>query len=208
MNAYPVDAVSYGIQTLAPQFFGGPPNFVVSGPNIGNNLGLGVLFSGTVGAACEAAKEGVPSAAFSGASGSEVSYTTLDSEPDATSTLAAYLYGTLTTTFTSALTSSGYAPLLPPGITLNVNYPAIDDCPAASDYRWVFSRIVSNILATDVYTCGSTTLPSESDVVGTTGCYASVSVMDASTKLDVNASTQALVLERLNKLPLSCLPSS
>ena len=31
-----VDSVRFGIQTLAPKFFGSPPDFVVSGPNIGS----------------------------------------------------------------------------------------------------------------------------------------------------------------------------
>ncbi|SJL08462.1 uncharacterized protein ARMOST_11826 [Armillaria ostoyae] len=49
VNAFPVDSARYGIQTLAPQFFNGSaPDFVVSGPNVGNNLGTTVLNSGTV----------------------------------------------------------------------------------------------------------------------------------------------------------------
>ena len=38
MTFYSVDAVRFGIQSLAPEFFGGPPLFVVSGPNIGSKL--------------------------------------------------------------------------------------------------------------------------------------------------------------------------
>jgi 5'-nucleotidase len=36
VNSFPVDAVRFGIQTLSPQFFGGVPDLVVSGPNIGS----------------------------------------------------------------------------------------------------------------------------------------------------------------------------
>lgn len=44
-----VTSVRYGIQTASPPFFGGTgPDFVVSGPNVGNNLGSVVLESGTV----------------------------------------------------------------------------------------------------------------------------------------------------------------
>ena len=44
-----VTSVRFGIQTAAPPFFGGTgPDLVVSGPNVGNNLGTGVLGSGTV----------------------------------------------------------------------------------------------------------------------------------------------------------------
>jgi len=48
----------YGIQTLGPKFFGGAPDIAVAGPNVGSNLGITVLVSGTVGAATEAVKEG------------------------------------------------------------------------------------------------------------------------------------------------------
>ena len=39
VNEFPADAAKYGIQTLSPKFFGGPPDFVVSGPNVGLNTG-------------------------------------------------------------------------------------------------------------------------------------------------------------------------
>jgi len=207
VNGFPVDAVRYGIQTLAPEFFSGSgPDFVVSGPNVGSNLGIIAIFSGTVGAACEAAQEGFPSAAFSGVNGSQVSYTTLDSEPTASSTIAAQIYAELTTHFVQTITSSGPGPLLPDNITVNVNYAAIDDCPDASAYQWVLSRLVKNPFATDVETCGSDHLPSESTVVSA-GCFVSVSVIDATTKLDVDSTVQETVMERLSGLPLSCLPN-
>ncbi|KDN48658.1 hypothetical protein RSAG8_02645, partial [Rhizoctonia solani AG-8 WAC10335] len=66
VNSYPVTAIKYGIATLAPKFFGGSPDIVVTGPNVGNNLGVVTFLSGTVGAASEAAKQGLPAIAFSG----------------------------------------------------------------------------------------------------------------------------------------------
>ncbi|KAI0370897.1 sure-like protein [Pilatotrama ljubarskyi] len=205
VNSFPVDAVRFGIQTLAPQFFGSAPDFVVSGPNVGNNLGTVTQNSGTVGAACEAAKEGIPSVAFSASSVSQVSYTTLTSTPTSPATLSAFIYATLTTTLTEALLSPAARPILPPGITLNVNYGSTTfsssgapsgDCTSASDFRWVFTRILPSSSATDVETCGSTKLPDEGTVVRA-GCFASVSVMNASTKADVDAAMQAAVLTRL-----------
>ncbi|KAI0632825.1 sure-like protein [Trametes polyzona] len=197
VNGYPVDAARYGIQTLAPKYFdGAKPDFVVSGPNVGTNLGLVVLLSGTVGAACEAARSGIPAAAFSGVSGAQVSYTTLTSTPNATSSIAARIYSDLTATFVRTLASAAKArggdALLPPG-------------SCATSYQWVFSRLVWNIFETDVESCGSDHLPTESSVVGA-GCYASVSVINAQSKLDVNATLQAQVMERLEGLPLTCLP--
>ena len=155
------------------------------------------------GAACEAARSGIPAAAFSGVSGSQVSYTTLESDPTSEATLAAQIYSNLTSAFVSALTSTP-GPYLPPGVVVNVNYAAIDNCPTSASYRWVFSRLVWNIFETDFETCDSDHLPSESRVVGA-GCYASVSVISSSSKLDVNSTLQGQVFERLQSLPVTCL---
>ena len=152
----------------------------------------------------EAANEGIPGVAFSGASGAQVSYTTLDSDPTAASTTSAQIYAQLTATFVAALTGSGPAPYLPADTIVNVNYAAIDDCATAGAYRFVFSRLVWNPFATDADVCGSDHLPSESSVVAA-GCYASVSVLDTAWKLDANATVQAQVFERLQSLPLACL---
>lgn len=64
----------YGIQTLARPFFSGPPDIAVVGFNVGTNLGTTVLVSGTVGAATEAVKEGIPAIAFSGRTGSQTAW--------------------------------------------------------------------------------------------------------------------------------------
>jgi len=45
--------------------FGGPPDILVSGINVGANLGRAVLFSGTVGAALTAVQFGIPAMAIS-----------------------------------------------------------------------------------------------------------------------------------------------
>ncbi|KAL0952767.1 hypothetical protein HGRIS_006995 [Hohenbuehelia grisea] len=204
VNAFPADSAKFGIQTLSPKIFGSPPDFVVSGPNIGSNLGSTVMISGTVGAASEAALEGIPSVAFSGASGSQVSYTTLQSDPNASSTTTARIYANLTAHFAQVLVASG-APILPRGISVNVNFPSTSSCQSESSFRWVFTRILANSRATDVTTCGTNHLPVESDVVRGSGCSVSVSVFNASTKADVDAATQGVVLRKLAALPLSCV---
>jgi len=57
----------------------------------------------------------------------------------------------------------------------------------------------------DVAVCGRTRLLAETDVVdGSGGCYASVSVGVADSKLDANASVQAVVLGKLKGV-LSCV---
>lgn len=206
VNSFPVDAIRFGINTLAPQFFdGSAPDFVVSGPNVGNNLGSGIQGSGTVGAACEAAREGIPSVAFSASTASQISFTTLESDPNSTNTLAALAYAQLSVKFVQALTSAE-GPFLPPNISINVNYPSISLCanPEPSDFSFILSRILEDDTATDVEQCGTTHLPAESSVV-TQGCFASVSVFNASNKADVCADTQAFVLNRISGI-LSCLP--
>ena len=190
-----------------------------------DNLGTVVLISGTVyvlfcwsqtktlsphhsGAACEAAKEGIPSTAFSGGTGSQVSYTTLESDPTASSSESSWIYAALTVHYTETLLNAFAWPTLPPGVIVNVNYAPIDSCPSPFDYQWVFSRNLPDSSATDIWTCGSNTLPAENDVVATSGCYNSVSVLNATTKADVGPELQWEVYSRLLGLPFSCLPSS
>ncbi|EJD47246.1 sure-like protein [Auricularia subglabra TFB-10046 SS5] len=201
VNSFPVTSVKFGIQTLSPQFFGGPPDLVVAGPNVGSNLGSTVLISGTVGAATEGAKEGIPALAFSGATGSQVSYTTLPNNYSG-------LYAALATSLTGAVVGAG-KPFLPPGVALNVNFPPVSgSCTIVSAFSFVLSRINSAAARDppDVTTCGSTRLPTESSVVGTRGgCFISVSVYNASTKGDVPSGTQQVVLTKLSGF-LSCLP--
>ena len=57
----PADCVKIGISELAE----GPVDLVVSGINLGANVGINVLYSGTVSAATEAAIQGIPSLAIS-----------------------------------------------------------------------------------------------------------------------------------------------
>jgi 5'-nucleotidase len=145
--------------------------------------------------------EGIPSIAFSGDSGSQVSYTTL-SQTTSSSTEAANIYTSLVVKFTQALLNTP-APLLPTGISLNVNFASISNCASASDYKFVLTRIEADESTTDVTTCGTSHLTAESTAI-TKGCIATVSVFNASTKADVDAVTQGVVLNKLTSL-LTCL---
>lgn len=60
-GATPAQAVLYAVLEILPK----RPNLVVSGINYGENAGSGVTISGTVGAALEAAAEGIPALAVS-----------------------------------------------------------------------------------------------------------------------------------------------
>lgn len=64
INGTPSDCVKLAIQALLPK----TPDIVISGINLGPNLGTDVLYSGTVSAALEAVINGVPSIAVSLAS--------------------------------------------------------------------------------------------------------------------------------------------
>ena len=57
----PADCVKIGVQELLKR----PPDIILSGINLGANVGVNVLYSGTVSAATEGAFLGVPSAAIS-----------------------------------------------------------------------------------------------------------------------------------------------
>ncbi|HWI54088.1 MAG TPA: 5'/3'-nucleotidase SurE [Desulfobacteria bacterium] len=61
VNGTPSDCVKLAIQALLPKL----PDIVVSGINLGANLGTDVLYSGTVSAALEGVINGVPSVAVS-----------------------------------------------------------------------------------------------------------------------------------------------
>ncbi|GIK07655.1 hypothetical protein Aspvir_003321 [Aspergillus viridinutans] len=199
VNSYPVTSMKYGISTTAPPFFNGaPPALAVSGPNVGSNLGLAVYFSGTVGAAHYASEAGIPAIAFSGSSGSQTAW-------NAAVPAYSQVYAQLATKITNQIVASG-TPYLPDQVWLNVNFPEVSaECASADDFKFVLSRIFSGLLsADDVETCGSSRLPTESTVVGTDGCYVSISV-GWSDKTDAAADVQAVVLDKLSGL-LVCLP--
>ncbi|KAF8890691.1 survival protein sure-like phosphatase/nucleotidase [Infundibulicybe gibba] len=206
VNGFPVDAVRYGIQTLAPKLLGAKPDLVISGSNVGSkcsNLGR-ISGSGTVGAAGEAALEGIPSIAFSGSTASQVSYTDLTTNPTSTSSIAAHIYTTLTLKFVNTLLANpAGSPLIPAGVSVNVNYAPTTNCPSASSFSFIFTRLLPSTTATDVVTCGRNQLPDETSTIRS-GCFATVSVFNASTKLDVSATFQGAVLNKVQSI-LSCL---
>ncbi|MEM9702005.1 MAG: 5'/3'-nucleotidase SurE [Planctomycetota bacterium] len=65
VHGSPADCAKLGVLELGPQLRGGRPDLVLSGINLGANVGHGVLYSGTVAGAIEAAFHGVPSVAVS-----------------------------------------------------------------------------------------------------------------------------------------------
>ncbi|KAI0695322.1 survival protein sure-like phosphatase/nucleotidase [Cytidiella melzeri] len=217
VNAAPSDAAHYGVTSLAPSTWGSPPDLLVSGPNVGNNIEYQVWVSGTIGAASRAVKDGVPAVAFSGSSQStaEEAWTLLTTSPSKPSIVAARIYASLSTTFLQALFAQpphNSGPL-PDGVLLHVNFPPVSStCLGSSNnIQWIFSRTLPEVslFGNDVHTCNNGgRLPMESSVLARTdGCYATVSLLDVEKKKDADKDTQADVLERLSGLGFSCLPS-
>lgn len=163
-----------------------------------------MLLSGTAGAATYAAHNaGIPAIAFSGATGSQTAWNASSTYP-----LYSQVYADLAVNVTDTLIAAG-TPYLPDDIWLNVNFASVSDseCSSADDFKFIFSRIytaVPLITPDDVTTCGSSRLPSELKVSLTSGCYASISVGQASNKSDANATMQEVVLKKFSGI-LSCL---
>lgn len=110
LNGTPADCVKIAVaELMAP-----PPQVVVSGINLGANVGVNVIYSGTVSAATEAAVYGIPAVAMS-----------IDSfKPDDFSAATEFLHRLL-----KIIEREG----LPEGVSLNVNVPNIP----AKDVRGV-----------------------------------------------------------------------
>lgn len=101
ISGVPADCVKLGISTLCDH----RPDLVVSGINLGANVGIDVFYSGTVAAALEAAFIGIPAIAASIGIG-----------PDADLDFAAHVVCEQIETF---------PPSAPEPLVLNVNVPAI-----------------------------------------------------------------------------------
>jgi len=105
VDGTPADCVKLCLEALIPA----PPDLLISGINLGANLGTDVLYSGTVSAAIEGIINGVPSLAVSLAADNQA-------EPDFRCAAA----------FTRALLGLLRERRLPPGTLLNINVPP---CP-------------------------------------------------------------------------------
>jgi 5'-nucleotidase len=110
LNGTPADCVKIAITEL----MNPPPQVVVSGINLGANVGVNVIYSGTVSAATEAAVLGVPSVAVSIDSFRPVDFTAA-------------------TEFIPRLLATMEKERLPEGVSLNVNVPNL----SARDVRGV-----------------------------------------------------------------------
>lgn len=149
----------------------------------------------------------MPSVAFSGDSTKQEAWTLLSTS--SASITAAKEYAELTTKFLDVVFDQPKATpaYLPDAVTVNVNFPEITDSCTADNVQWVQARTLPlTIGSPDVVVCGGNgRLPNDSNVTKA-GCFASVSVINASSKLDVGKDVQADVYARLKALNFACLP--
>ncbi len=117
VHGTPVMATMYGLDVLAEERWGKAPDVVLSGPNEGQNVGLIVNSSGTVGNVQFAAGRGLPAIALS--AGTDTVDNTDLADPD--SVIVAGLTVKLLNEL-EAKARHGH-PLLPDGVALNVNFP-------------------------------------------------------------------------------------
>lgn len=122
LDAQPADTVFVALRHLLED---DPPDLVVSGINFGPNLGTGLHASGTIGAAIVALLHGFPAIAVSAGMLFEEA---MQSPPTFPSTLKALQPAAEFTcsVIETLLASPGEdGALLPPGVLLNINYPAL-----------------------------------------------------------------------------------
>lgn len=122
LDAHPADTVLVGLRHLLED---DPPDLVLSGVNFGPNLGSGLHASGTVGAAITALLNGFPAIAVSAGMLFREAMETPRTFP---STLKAFKPAAdFTCSVIDSLSSSRAenGRLLPDGILLNINYPAL-----------------------------------------------------------------------------------
>lgn len=131
ISGTPSDCVNIAVHHLLPE----PPDWIVSGINIGVNAGTGfIINSGTVGAALEGALQSVPSVAFSTWLppewfGEWLEHRTLD-QPGARRVIDT------TTTRMAEMMAQLIATGLPPEVmVLNINFPG--EVNGATPARWV-----------------------------------------------------------------------
>ncbi|KAK9900242.1 sure-like protein [Cystobasidium minutum MCA 4210] len=207
-NGTPAAVALWGLNDIdgsVKSFFGGEKvHLVCSGPNEGNNLGPFLYtLSGTVGAAYASIEYGVPAVAFSAGNSTQRPYTDINyDDPYDPAVLGGKLVAGLVDALADGWDKNGDAPLLPPTIGLNVNFPVLNSSCSYAPYT--LSRLTggayidgfkindagfptyTDIERPGLNTCvnGDCSLPGETDVVES--CQSSISVFstdyDAPTK--------------------------
>lgn len=119
LDGQPVDTVLVALRHLLED---SPPDLVLSGINFGPNLGAALHMSGTIGAAIMATLNGFPSIAISAGMRFDEVGTKFPSTHEILEPAASFTCSVIETLRASA---SKKGRLLPKGILLNINYPAL-----------------------------------------------------------------------------------
>lgn len=122
LDGRPADTVLVALRHL---FESDPPDMVVSGINFGPNLGLGLHASGTVAAAMVGMLHGLPSIAVSAGMLFEEAKQEPRLFPSTVKALEPAAEFTCTVIESLRKANNPDARLLPPGVMLNINYPAL-----------------------------------------------------------------------------------
>lgn len=130
IDGTPVMALLHGLYLAETDRWGGLPDLVLSGPNEGQNVGAIILTSGTVSAAQAAAVQGLPAIALSAGANTE--------GHDLANPLSADTARLVVDLVAALDEKAGTGPMLPRGLSLNVNFP--DDL---ADAEWKLTRVGS-----------------------------------------------------------------
>lgn len=183
VDSSPATAVIYGIEVLARAKWADAPDLVLSGPNVGNNLGTITSHSGTVGAAISALNRGIPAIAVSGANGDAA---------------AAPLLAAIALRVLAAVEVNGRI-TLPPGIGLNVNVPVLDPGRAVASYRFVHTQVTSGTGSeSSVFAEGNAV--TVSPIQGTYQAPPDLAVLAMAKMRDLLSSTLAIANPKLTNL--------
>ena len=122
LDAHPADTVLVALRHVLED---DPPHLVLSGVNFGPNLGVGLHASGTVGAAITALLNGYPAIAVSAGMSFEEARETPRTFPSTHKALEPAAEFTCSVIESLRSSPSENGNLLPDGILLNINYPAL-----------------------------------------------------------------------------------
>ncbi|KAJ6440729.1 Bifunctional dethiobiotin synthetase/7,8-diamino-pelargonic acid aminotransferase, mitochondrial [Purpureocillium lavendulum] len=206
VNSYARSAVRIGLRTYAKRHWGEDrwADLVVTGPNVGTNLGHVVQWSSTCQAAIFAAAQDIPAIAFSVADNQHHAWN-VQPVPEANR-----VYAELAAMITQKIIDGG-KPYLRYQVFVNVNFPKSDTknnrCTKVSDFKFIFTRMEeTEKKKPDVAWCGTRKLPVEKHVVHRQdGCFVSITPGSIGSRTMGDTGNQKDVLNRLKSI-LSCLP--
>ncbi|KAA1112313.1 hypothetical protein PGTUg99_014333 [Puccinia graminis f. sp. tritici] len=184
VNAFPLDGIRFGLDTLTPRFYDGMPDLIVTGPNVGKNTGLQDRFSGTLGAAAFGSRQGVAAIAISADDDNRHGYQTGDSEEKSSEIYAKATMRVLDE-FILKMENTAEGPpndFVPAGCVLNIN---------------LLTTIFGIRHQSGIDHCGSPFLPGEQAVLDSqNGCWAAVTLIQSHSFLDGSSEQKQALLDR------------